>query len=468
LLLLLPLPAFALSFGNNTWSVQDNTGKGFFSIGPGTDPSHLDIQMAATNSGNVRGTVVFTSLAGAITGNLGVDQIKTTISNFIPQIDIKGQAQPRICPSAQGRDNERALDKRLVVCGDSRLGTRFDKLIGEDSTMGDVPTSGLAYPQRLVLADFPDGAVLLDLQTGSFFRVNAAAARVFVSLIDGASETDAANALARSCGITPEAAARDVATLLARLPTSGETKASNPIVFRQNADSLMLECNGQLLWQISHEGRELTYLANSPVGAPEPMTQLLWVAPHVLLLRGIVVLHASAVQEAAGVLAFCGGSGQGKTTLARALAATGRNLIAEDLLIVRFTAGRPEAIAGGEAAIRSWADREARQLSCGRRIATDDLVRAADGPPLPFAAILFPRRDARETRITHTPLGCAEALVHLLENSFAEASRRDLWQRLWDAHRLLAQRVPAHIAHVAEGLEVLQQAAACYSLTVKS
>src|SRR5262249_50590855 len=57
LLLLLPLPAFALSFGNNTWSVQDNTGKGFFSIGPGTDPSHLDIQMAATNSGNVRGTV---------------------------------------------------------------------------------------------------------------------------------------------------------------------------------------------------------------------------------------------------------------------------------------------------------------------------------------------------------------------------------------------------------------------------
>jgi hypothetical protein len=334
--------------------------------------------------------------------------------------------------------------------------------------MADAPTSCLAYGQRLALAEFSDGAVLLDLQSGNFFRVNTVAARIFASLIHGASETEAVNTLARSCGIPPEAAARDVVALLARLPTGGETKASNPIIFRQNADGLVLEWNGQLLWQISHDGRELTYLANSPVGAPEPMTQLLWVAPHVLLLRGTVVLHASAVQEAAGVLAFCGSSGQGKTTLARALAAAGRELVAEDLLIVRFSADRPEVVGGGEAAIRSWAERQARQLARGVRIATDDLVQAADGRPLPFAAILFPRRDARETRITHTPLGCAEALVHLLENSFAEACRRDLWQRLWDSHRQLAQQVPAHIAHVPEGLALLQQAAACYSLTVKS
>jgi hypothetical protein len=138
------------------------------------------------------------------------------------------------------------------------------------------------------------------------------------------------------------------------------------------------------------------------------------------------------------------------------------------LLIVRFAADRPAVIAGGEAAIRSWAERQARQLSRGLRIATDDLVRAADGPPLPFAAILFPRRDAPAARITHTPLGCADALVHLLENSFAEVCRRDLWQRLWEAHRQLAQRVPAHIAHVPEGLEFLHQAAGCYSLTVTS
>jgi hypothetical protein len=334
--------------------------------------------------------------------------------------------------------------------------------------VADVPTSGLAYPQRLALADFPDGAVLLDLQTGGFFRVNAAAARVFASLIAGASETEAANALARSCGITPEVAARDVAALLKRLPARSEARPSNPIAFRPEAESLVLEWNGQPLWRISHDGLDLTYVADSPVGAPELMTQLLWVAPHVLLLRGTVVLHASAVQAATGVLAFCGGTGQGKTTLARSLAAAGKELAAEDLLMVRFAADRPEVIAGGEAAIRFWAERQARHLTRGIRIATDDLVRTADGPPLPFAAILFPRRDAGGGQITHTALGCAEALVLLLENSFAEVCRRDLWQRLWDSHRQLAQRVPAHIAHLPEGLELLDRAAAGYRLSFTS
>src|SRR5262249_21151056 len=146
------------------------------------------------------------------------------------------------------------------------------------------------------------------------------------------------------------------------------------------------------------------------------LTQLLWVAPHVLALRGILVLHASAVLDAAGVLAFCGGSGQGKTTLARALAAAGRELIAEDLLVVRSAGDRPEVVAGAEVAIRAWAARHAAQLAPGTRIATEDLLRVADRPPLSCGAILFPRRDGAGVQITHTALGGADAFVLLLEN----------------------------------------------------
>jgi ABC-type multidrug transport system ATPase subunit len=47
------------------------------------------------------------------------------------------------------------------------------------------------------------------------------------------------------------------------------------------------------------------------------------VLPLAAVLRGIDVLHASAVALAAGPIAFLGGSGAGKTTLASRIVARG-------------------------------------------------------------------------------------------------------------------------------------------------
>jgi hypothetical protein len=56
------------------------------------------------------------------------------------------------------------------------------------------------------------------------------------------------------------------------------------------------------------------------------------VLPRVLHLRGTTCLHASAVLLAGEVVAFCGASGTGKSTIAAALATRGCALVTDDVL----------------------------------------------------------------------------------------------------------------------------------------
>jgi hypothetical protein len=68
------------------------------------------------------------------------------------------------------------------------------------------------------------------------------------------------------------------------------------------------------------------------------------VVPVVLLSRGFEALHASAVLHPRGVVALCGTSGRGKSTLALALAETGLQHYADDTIVYRLTGGRPVAV----------------------------------------------------------------------------------------------------------------------------
>ncbi|HXA97936.1 MAG TPA: hypothetical protein VN323_20410, partial [Candidatus Dormibacteraeota bacterium] len=68
------------------------------------------------------------------------------------------------------------------------------------------------------------------------------------------------------------------------------------------------------------------------------------VLPLILPALGTEVLHASAVIGAAGVAAFCGPSGTGKSTIAVALARRGYSLWADDAVAVDTDASVPTAI----------------------------------------------------------------------------------------------------------------------------
>jgi hypothetical protein len=67
---------------------------------------------------------------------------------------------------------------------------------------------------------------------------------------------------------------------------------------------------------------------------------LVEILPIALDFRGNIVLHASAVQTAAGAIAFGGPSGDGKSTLACHFAAQGYPLLTDDVLAVGFEHNR--------------------------------------------------------------------------------------------------------------------------------
>jgi hypothetical protein len=73
-------------------------------------------------------------------------------------------------------------------------------------------------------------------------------------------------------------------------------------------------------------------------------------------LNGFVPLHASAIVVDDGIYAFTGASGEGKSTLAAALAGAGFTIFCDDLLIVTPVANEaPRALAGG-GRLKLWQD----------------------------------------------------------------------------------------------------------------
>lgn len=68
------------------------------------------------------------------------------------------------------------------------------------------------------------------------------------------------------------------------------------------------------------------------------------VIPRLLHLRGATCLHASAVAANGGVVAFCGPTGSGKSTVAAAMARRGFAFVTDDVLPLRAT---PAAVLAG-------------------------------------------------------------------------------------------------------------------------
>jgi len=203
--------------------------------------------------------------------------------------------------------------------------------------------------------------------------------------------------------------------------------------------------------------------------APEQewAARLLWAAPHLLLLRGQLVLHASAVQHPDGVVAFCGASGFGKTTLAHLFAAQGTQLLSEDLVVVSLQGPVPEVMVDGEALIRRWVAAQAPGLANQRQIDTEELSGVTDGLRSRLREILFLRRTGQAApTIRRESLPHADALVLMLENSFAELGQPAVWARVLEGSCRLVRETSMGCAHLPEGLELLAEAVAGYNWTV--
>lgn len=141
-----------------------------------------------------------------------------------------------------------------------------------------------------------------------------------------------------------------------------------------------------------------------------------------LYLRHHLVLHASAVDLGGAALAFAGGSGAGKSTMAALMCAGGARLITDDVLrLDDERTGTPRARLGAtELRLRhgattlaeSFPERPAMRVSADRR----QVLRLADDAEdrLPLAAVVIPRPLYDRAALRVEPMPPKEALLALL------------------------------------------------------
>lgn len=198
-------------------------------------------------------------------------------------------------------------------------------------------------------------------------------------------------------------------------------------------------------------------------GVPDAMGGVLvggTVLAYVLMLRGEVVLHASAVDVGGQAVAFVGSSGMGKTTLATMMCRDGGLLITDDVLrLSRGAAGEYGCALGAtELRLRAAAAGLTDEFAEGgshRRTADDRRalsVPAATEEGVWLSALLIPRprRDGSELTLTRLPPAAA-ALSLLSFPRILGLRDQGMLAAQFDQSIDLAGRVPVYIADVPWG-----------------
>jgi hypothetical protein len=173
------------------------------------------------------------------------------------------------------------------------------------------------------------------------------------------------------------------------------------------------------------------------------------------MMSGRLVLHASAVQVGASVVAFSGPSGAGKSTVATLLG----DAVALDLLPVEGD----RALVDGEAAIDRWVAESAPLLERGPVPARELVATAAASRTAPLREIVYLDAARRAgTEIARAPLTHTGSALRLLENGFGELPDPGVWRDLVAGARALAASVRAFDATVPDGIDPLRAALARY------
>ncbi|HEX4601144.1 MAG TPA: hypothetical protein VH116_07115 [Gemmatimonadales bacterium] len=202
---------------------------------------------------------------------------------------------------------------------------------------------------------------------------------------------------------------------------------------------------------VTPDRRSLT-VQQAPGADPELVPILLEgnVVATLLLLAGECVLHASAVCLGGRAVAFIGGSGTGKSTLAALCCAAGATFLTDDVLHLTAEAGAFHCASGGpEVRLRAgaaslagcFADRPSRRTADGRLAVA---LRGGEAPPSWLAAVVVPVR-------TRSPRSRVTRLAPF-----------DAWAALMRAPRVLGVRDPGVLRTEFETCSRLAQAVPVY------
>ena len=329
-------------------------------------------------------------------------------------------------------------------------------------------------PFRDLFAIEPIGedGVLIDLVTGSFFHLNPTAMKACLALQDSTSRAEAADRLVKSMALTQAQATSLLDSVLVELTKPGvRTKPVGPFRYRRFEDGYALDEDGNVVLTMDRPGRKLCLRARPDTLAFKMLDYVRAITPKLLYLRGVTVLHASACVLTGGLTAFAGQSGAGKTTTARAFAATGSRLICEDLLVL---AGDSQAavIVDGERRAHAWAAATADALGSGSEaeVSCDGLADVCGpGPKIPLAAIWFVDRSRRTgALLQRRPLTAIDGALALLGSNFLGSDSPESWRRhIRETHAIAAQVALSEVT-VPDGLDQLAGAARAYATKTAS
>jgi hypothetical protein len=312
-----------------------------------------------------------------------------------------------------------------------------------------------------VLARVSPGGLLLDLQTGNLFCLNASAALVWERWLAGAESAALVRQLADEHGLPVATASEHVAAALSLSTTDKrpsqpigeyryEPSTSGYVFTNAGAPVLSLDANAgslELAPGTNHESLDLSSL-------------LLGIAPKVAALRGLFVLHASAASLNGTIVAFCGESGAGKTTTVRAVGGAGAKVVSEDKLVIRRRGSIVEAWLEGERVINDWARVTARRLAAGEPSGCEELDTPSAGEWLPLVEIGFIHHAKRSgDSIVATRLDALQAASSLFQNAFHGSGEARDWSRQLHTVATFAKDVAGYELVMPAGIQSLQGAA---------
>jgi hypothetical protein len=338
--------------------------------------------------------------------------------------------------------------------------------------MSAPPRDRSAWSARFALETLDDGALLVDLESGTYFELNRTAAEACRALLEASGEAasrggEPAARLATRLGIEHEEAARMLDAVANDLAAPADVRdvLVGPFRYVRRGELHFLEDQGHRVLEINLRARTVAGCADATPLRFSMLEYVRAVTPKLLRAQDVMVLHASACRWADRVIAFSGPSGAGKTTTMRAFAAAGATAISEDLVVLAAKEAHPSLYEAGEANAHAWAADTADGLcrNFRRGVSFSPLLDAARGPTLPLSEIWLVDASRRGGRsIALDKLGKAASLIALLRNTFLGVDDVDVWRKHLHELHALADMVPVAETSLPEGLSPLAEGARAY------
>jgi hypothetical protein len=227
-----------------------------------------------------------------------------------------------------------------------------------------------------------------------------------------------------------------VSDVVVRLKFASQPSESRRPGFSVGGDSGLLDITNVGRFWITG-GREITVEPDPGVSERDLRLFLLGSAFGALLhQRGVIPLHANAIEIGGKAVAFAGSSGAGKSTLAAWFLDQGSRMISDDICAINVQAAEGPLVLGGLPRLRLCSD---ALIESGRGV--EEFDQAFDGVnkyevpapqnsgigPIALGAIyLLARQDSRQSQPEISRLSGVEALDVVVANTYRGSFIKDL------------------------------------------